>query len=352
MKKVFWGLMFILMLVSPVSASQHDYVIDNQPGAAFRSDLNSAFQAIVTNNAGATEPATLYPNMWWYDVSTGLMKHRTNANDAWIILGLDAADTDGTLSANSDSKIATQKAGKTYADTKVSKSGNETVAGVKNFSSSPIVPTPTTDYQAAPKKYVDDITANLAGATFTNYQIFTSSGTFTKPSGISRVYLLMVGGGGGGGGSLCGVGYNTAGGAGGSSTFGALATAPGGSGGNPGYFDGGGYHNGGGGAGGACSWYGLSITALAGTSGSGASLGVGPHSNFYSPYSGSGGNGSSVGGGYASGGGGGGGGYFEGSVDISGNISVTVGSGGTGGITYGCGSDGSPGTQGFVLVRW
>ena len=35
-------------------------------------------------------------------------------------------------------------------------SGNQNVAGVKTFSSSPIVPTPTTDMQAATKKYVDD----------------------------------------------------------------------------------------------------------------------------------------------------------------------------------------------------
>jgi hypothetical protein len=34
--------------------------------------------------------------------------------------------------------------------------GNETIADVKTFSSSPIVPTPTTDMQASTKKYVDD----------------------------------------------------------------------------------------------------------------------------------------------------------------------------------------------------
>ena len=34
--------------------------------------------------------------------------------------------------------------------------GNQTVAGVKTFSSSPIVPAPTTDLQASTKKYVDD----------------------------------------------------------------------------------------------------------------------------------------------------------------------------------------------------
>ena len=40
--------------------------------------------------------------------------------------------------------------------TVVHKTGNETVAGIKTFSSSPIVPTPTTNMQAANKAYVDD----------------------------------------------------------------------------------------------------------------------------------------------------------------------------------------------------
>ena len=34
--------------------------------------------------------------------------------------------------------------------------GADTIYGVKTFNASPIVPTPTTDYQAATKKYVDD----------------------------------------------------------------------------------------------------------------------------------------------------------------------------------------------------
>lgn len=40
--------------------------------------------------------------------------------------------------------------------TYVRMTGNETIAGIKTFSSSPIVPTPSTDYQASTKKYVDD----------------------------------------------------------------------------------------------------------------------------------------------------------------------------------------------------
>jgi len=112
-------------------AAQHDYVIDNAPGATVRADINSSLQAIVTNNSGATEPATTYPNMWWYDTSTSLLKRRNNADDAWITVGLEAASTDGTFSANSDSLVPTQKAAKTYADTKISKS---TAAEIYNVS--------------------------------------------------------------------------------------------------------------------------------------------------------------------------------------------------------------------------
>ena len=35
--------------------------------------------------------------------------------------------------------------------------GDQTIAGVKTFSSSPVVPAPTTDLQASTKKYVDDV---------------------------------------------------------------------------------------------------------------------------------------------------------------------------------------------------
>src|SRR5574344_1652527 len=53
-------------------------------------------------------------------------------------------DTDGTLAANSDTKVASQKATKTYVDTTksllVALTGNQTVAGIKTFSSFPISP--------------------------------------------------------------------------------------------------------------------------------------------------------------------------------------------------------------------
>jgi len=46
----------------------------------------------------------------------------------------------------------------------VHKTGNETIAGVKTFTDSPIVPAPTADTHPATKKYVDDSYASGVGA--------------------------------------------------------------------------------------------------------------------------------------------------------------------------------------------
>ena len=57
---------------------------------------------------------------------------------------------------------------KTELDTafsgKVATTGDESIAGVKTFTSSPVVPTPTTDFQAATKAYVDDNAGGGGGA--------------------------------------------------------------------------------------------------------------------------------------------------------------------------------------------
>lgn len=65
----------------------HDYVIDNQSASAFRSDLNSVLQAIVTQNSNATAPTTTYANMFWYDTAANQLKKRNEADSAWVILG-------------------------------------------------------------------------------------------------------------------------------------------------------------------------------------------------------------------------------------------------------------------------
>jgi hypothetical protein len=52
----------------------HNYVIANQGFPAFRSDLNDVLAAIVSNNSSATEPATRYAYMMWYDSTTNIWK--------------------------------------------------------------------------------------------------------------------------------------------------------------------------------------------------------------------------------------------------------------------------------------
>ena len=66
--------------------SQSDYVVSNGTGAAVRSDINGQLAAIVTQNSGATEPATTYAYMKWADTTAGVMKMRNGANSAWIEL--------------------------------------------------------------------------------------------------------------------------------------------------------------------------------------------------------------------------------------------------------------------------
>jgi hypothetical protein len=78
--------------------AQADYVVANGTGAAVRSDLNGQLAAIVSNNSGATEPSTTYAYQWWADTTTGLLKLRNAANNAWITIGTLADANLGLLS--------------------------------------------------------------------------------------------------------------------------------------------------------------------------------------------------------------------------------------------------------------
>lgn len=128
--------------------AQHDYDLINQSGANFRTDLNNALDAIVTNNSGATEPATMFAYELWVDTSSSVMKIRNSGNDAWITLpwSITADNTvdinggtvngitslsfssgstvtsildEDDLSSDSATALATQQSLKTYIDAQV-----------------------------------------------------------------------------------------------------------------------------------------------------------------------------------------------------------------------------------------
>lgn len=85
----------------------HDYVIDNQSASAFRTDLNNALQAILTQNSNATAPATTAANMIWYDTANDQIKKRNEVNSAWIILGT-INEGAGTFTQSGERVIASQ----------------------------------------------------------------------------------------------------------------------------------------------------------------------------------------------------------------------------------------------------
>ncbi len=192
------------------------------------------------------------------------------------------------------------------------------------------------------------------------HQTFTSSGTFTAPTGVTTVYLTMCGSGGGGAGGGT-TGGN--GGAGGNTSFDTVVVTNGG---------GGGIQNaGGGGAGGTAPIDAVTTTAGvpgftggAGANGAAGNGGAGGASRLGNggasgadiagsiPTLGYGGGGG--GGGTANAGGGGGGGAtiinFPYTVTPGNNYTVTIGDAGTAGTSQA--SFGAIGKKGVCIVAW
>jgi hypothetical protein len=69
--------------------AQHDMNIANQGFPAFRSDLNDALAALVSNSSGATAPSTTFAHQMWVDTAAdpSVLKIRNADNDAWITIG-------------------------------------------------------------------------------------------------------------------------------------------------------------------------------------------------------------------------------------------------------------------------
>lgn len=64
--------------------SQTDLNVANASGAAVRADINAHLDALASQSSGASAPTTTFPNQWWLDTSTNILKQRDNANTAWV----------------------------------------------------------------------------------------------------------------------------------------------------------------------------------------------------------------------------------------------------------------------------
>lgn len=72
--------------------------------------------------------------------------------------------------------------------------GDETVAGIKTFSSFPVTPSaaPTTNYQVANKKYIDDLFSGLGTAAQEDTTAFEAAGSITTHAGLQNVHGLNI----------------------------------------------------------------------------------------------------------------------------------------------------------------
>lgn len=207
--------------------SQQDYTIDNATGAAVRADLNATLQAIVSANSGTSEPSTMFAYQIWADTTANKLKIRNGANNAWYEVGsLDAANLGlmlasffPNINANvtaSDEELNVldgftgDTADLTYAKdlkaTGVTASEFDTLDGVTSSIQTQInakaptagsssqtfsVATPTSSSHATTKSYVDAIET-------TTGKVFTTSGSWTVPAGVTKIVVTGCGGGGGG----------------------------------------------------------------------------------------------------------------------------------------------------------
>lgn len=92
--------------------AQHDMNLADAAGIAFRADLNNALAALVGQNSGATEPTTTYAYMWWADTTSGWLKQRNAADNAWInkLKLADATTTIGAALLSAATAAAAQQA--------------------------------------------------------------------------------------------------------------------------------------------------------------------------------------------------------------------------------------------------
>jgi hypothetical protein len=143
-------------------------------------------------------------------VEEGDIAVRTDLNKSYIALNSDNADmgdwqellapTDAVSSVNGETGVVVLDASDVGA---VATTGNETVAGVKTFSSIPILPAsdPTSDNQAVRKSYVDDAVGSGVETRKTELLTLTSTNITNKyvtlsqtPKTVSAVSVCPVGG--------------------------------------------------------------------------------------------------------------------------------------------------------------
>lgn len=111
----------------------------------------------------------------------------TSTTEYWTVPAQSPATIAAIRSSVVPASVALQVASREYVDSSfLRKSGDETIAGVKTFASSPLVPTPAGDTAAANKQYVD------AAVSATNPSILTISKGGTGTNAFTAARCVRV----------------------------------------------------------------------------------------------------------------------------------------------------------------
>lgn len=181
-----------------------DYVLANQSGANFRTELNSVLAAVVSQNSGSTAPTTTYAYQFWIDTgaSPALLKLRNGANSAWITVGDVTAANLGLLTSTSAASTYLALAGGTVTgNLEIGTAGsltfegstadaNETTLAVTDPTADRTVTLPDATGTVALLSLAQSYTAQQRGA----ITALTDGATITPDFAVANNFSVILGG--------------------------------------------------------------------------------------------------------------------------------------------------------------
>jgi len=181
-----------------------DYVLANQSGANFRTELNSVLAAVVSQNSGSTAPTTTYSYQFWIDTgaSPALLKLRNGANSAWITVGDVTAANLGLLTSTSAASTYLALAGGTVTgNLEIGTAGsltfegstadaNETTLAVTDPTADRTVTLPDATGTVALLSLAQSYTAQQRGA----ITALTDGATITPDFAVANNFSVTLGG--------------------------------------------------------------------------------------------------------------------------------------------------------------
>lgn len=184
-----------------------DMTIANADGMPVRIDLEESLQALASNSTFATEPTTRYKCQYWADTTGNRLRRRSAMNNSWIDIepldGVYPANTIRGRKENTPGFIQDLTIDQTKVMLDINVPATVSVAGVVEIATDLEA---VLDGEAETIPSVSQVSDMINSYTiprsgYSGIQVFTSSGTWTKPTDVKFIEISVTGGGGGGSGT-------------------------------------------------------------------------------------------------------------------------------------------------------